>query len=624
MPQTITCPAGQKKGPFAVSPGAQVTAFTTTGGAGTLTYADEQVLRVTSTFNAWPTAIGSTAFVDIAVKPMQLVMACTSGTMTLLISDPDPRNLLPQTDWMSQAMTPDSYFAGLLESNGWFGDGVNDDSTAVQNSLRTFYAKYPKTNLKFPSGFATSKWTSGITIDPRIMGVIDFNNIHVDFSGAADGSTCITVLSTNTAFNVDMIAQGMRGIKNIWVTGNGEGLAQVFMSIQGANSSGGSAHWFVENFMIDEFGTGISVDGPSAYMNRFVDWGANNVTNVFNLANGANMGENYMLVRPRWGNCSGTNITIASSTGDVYVHGGSIDYWSALYNITSGARLRFIGCHIESNATALYAYGQQAGNTVAVSFESCEFINVAPTAPTYWFNVGSGTMLSFQNCYMYGFASTSGSNRYLCTGTGSVTASGTQFAALPVMSNVLSDNPYNLCVDSTLQNGANGGPIECWLSGATSFSTRMGPIANGSFLAVTSNPNTTNNAIQFFRGGNDFPFMLFPVKGGAMTGFRAYLYAASSFTSGTLTWNLSWRKYPQTGFNTSTNLATSLWTSSFADAAGFLPASTGTEIRSSLGTGSGAIGRAPSWATHLAFLIKGSAMPSSSSVYVEQIEVSQW
>lgn len=628
MPQTIICQAGQKKGPFSVSPGCQVTAFTTAGGAGTLTYADEQVLRQTSAFTAWPTSITSVQFSDIAVKPMQLIMGCSSGTMTLLISDPDARNLLPQTDWMSQSTSLPAYFAALLDVNGYVADGVNDDSTAVQNALTAFFNAYPAQTALFPptvngTAASTSKWLSGVSIDLGKMGIIDFNGLKIDFSGATDGLVAFTMTtSTTNQGNVDpLIKQGMRGVKNLWIAGNGEGNTQIAFQWVGVNITCGASHGMMENIFISDFGTGIQSVGPSVYLNRWSDIRHNNVGTCYDIQNATNSGENVMIYRAVIGN-SGTGFKVSGSTMDVNVIGGSFDFSGELFNVTT-ARLRFVNYHYEG--TNVGSWGTTTGNQTMVTMTDCELIKQSGgTDPAAYFNVGANTYLRFVNCAMQGFRNTAVS--YLCTGAGYVESNGMQTINISSMCPSIIDTIYNFANDPTFSSGGTTGTFDVIITGSTSWSTRMAN-TTGSFAVVTSNPNSTNQSLMFFRSGTNAFLNIYgviPTGGqGKLFGAKVNFFGSSSFSSGTMTYNWNFRRFGLTGadgsgFNGPINSTT------FADVAGFLPSTSGTLKITQPGYQTNSLGKVPMWATHFGLQIKGSAMPSSSNLFIEGLEFTTW
>lgn len=250
-----------------------------------------------------------------------------------------------------------SKFEYILDKFGVKGDGVTDDSVAIQNAINSCIYQYNRFEVKFPAG-KTYKMNSGLILDiGRIH--IDCSNSKFDFSGMSSG-TAITLTGIS---NYDKTFGGaMGGISFAHFVGpdtlsNVDGVLFTGSSDPDMTAPFGSARSILRRCVIEKFKFGVTfhnrgylgtLDSCEVYRNR---------VGVYSKAGGIDAYENVALVR---GAVFNNHVNIYIEEGHVTCFGTSIDYAEYVQMAMRAGSLILNKCHVEYSISN-QNYGQAGG-----------------------------------------------------------------------------------------------------------------------------------------------------------------------------------------------------------------------------------------------------------------------
>ena len=212
------------------------------------------------------------------------------------------------------------------------GDGVTDDTAAIQAANDAIVSSGVKTTLLFPG--ATYKCNSGLTFNALYVNIIA-NGATLDFSSLSSGSAV-------TVTGADVVNLG-----GMTIVGNSNS-----GSVKGINLTGTIAQNIVviriSDFVVRTFGTGIYL-GDYTYIVSFNHFEVADCT--IDIDSEATTGGGSRLVFSDFLLTSGVSGAIGikntNINADIYCFGGAIDT-DVIVN-QSGGRIHFYGIHLEED-----------------------------------------------------------------------------------------------------------------------------------------------------------------------------------------------------------------------------------------------------------------------------------
>ena len=312
---------------------------------------------------------------------------------------------------------------GFLNVKGFgaVGDGVTNDKVAIQAAIDAAKAASTaetKPTVYFPAG--KYKLLTGITVYCGEVSLQGDGSI-LDFSGAADGTTCITVEQDSYTWRRHNYSSPT--LCGLSIRGNGEAGTSVGIYAHEATALRNQNPDF-QNIAIDGFGNGIKL-GDNTWGVQFLSCDIVNCGVAIKTVTGAtNAGERISFV-----NCLlAENTIVVVNDGDFMMHftNCSLDYNDKIVASGVGRVLFFANCHLESNVLPWFTI-----TTGSLCFSNCVlwYSMGLTTNPIVAFSTPSGylgPLASFTNCWVV--ASTENIIR-LTTGTGRVQASGISYVS---------------------------------------------------------------------------------------------------------------------------------------------------------------------------------------------------
>lgn len=228
-----------------------------------------------------------------------------------------------------------------VKDYGAKGDGVTDDSSAVQalNNLIVSSA-YPGT-IFFPSG--TYKFTSGINIDMSYCSVLSAN-AKLDFSSLTSGSAITLGGNINNTYFGNPYLNADKYLANFTLIGPAYTTNVKGLRFYSATEPGPS-HTKTYNVNIQGFQTAISIE-DNAYILNFYG------TEVFvssvcvNVANATNSGEKIYFNGGAFYN-SETGFKLDNGNATLYIEGVSVDGMSGTYYLVNAGDIHISKTHNE-------------------------------------------------------------------------------------------------------------------------------------------------------------------------------------------------------------------------------------------------------------------------------------
>lgn len=224
-------------------------------------------------------------------------------------------------------------YANVLDF-GAKGDGVTDDTTAIQSALDSSYSV-----IYFPAG--TYKLNQ-ITLDVSTTTLIaEQGGVILDFSLSSD-TNCILFTSTTSS----PYLQNGNGIYNFEIKGNGQANSQTALVIDNLASIGAVSHINIEKCNIHEFLVGIYY-GDNAYLIRHYStdlWHCG--TCLLSDGTKSDYGENWLYIGCAFYNSSKI-VNVKGNGHDLFFTGCSFDYSTYIFYNIDTASVFLNNCHIE-------------------------------------------------------------------------------------------------------------------------------------------------------------------------------------------------------------------------------------------------------------------------------------
>ena len=240
-----------------------------------------------------------------------------------------------------------------VKTFGAVGNGINDDTVAIQNALNSGGTIY------FPAG--TYLITSGLTAtDVNITG--DGASLSI-IQANITSDIALSFINTNSATIQNIKIQG---INDTLDTSN----TSVGLLIQGNNGSTAAIMTSAYNIGVANFGTALEL-GNYTWLNKFYNCGFASSNVGVNCAGGTTNGENdsfYGCVI----NNNTTGVEVTAGYYDLYFYGTSFDYntnYIFYANDMDSEAINFIGCHFEmdlSSSVIAPIYAMQGSDAVGV------------------------------------------------------------------------------------------------------------------------------------------------------------------------------------------------------------------------------------------------------------------
>lgn len=279
-----------------------------------------------------------------------------------------------------------STFSFTLDQYGVKGDGITDDSVALQAAIDASMIAGSRVELKLPTG-KTYKLNSGLTLDIGRLH-LDCSNSKLDFSSMSSG-TAITL--TGTAYD-KTYGQVMGGISHAHIKGPYptnvvNGVLFTGDTTPSPANPFGSARSVMSRCVVEGFQFGVifwhrayltTLEHCEIYRNR---------VGVYSKGAGVDAYENVSILR---GAVYNNDLNIYVEEGHVICNGTSIDYANVVQMAIHNGSLLLNECHVEytiSKAT----YGQSNGAIYSGNAPLCA-IDLMPGNPT---TINSGIGLTY-------------------------------------------------------------------------------------------------------------------------------------------------------------------------------------------------------------------------------------
>lgn len=230
------------------------------------------------------------------------------------------------------------------EQNGAVGDGVTDDSDAVQAAINKAAARSVTANSIYLPQFVVLsrvyKITKTLTIDGSKvrMAALGGGGFYFDPTGTYTSSRCIVVTGTSTnAAYVGQTGALFDGVSFV-SSGNSLDLFYVVHNSSVGGNNGACLH-NIDNISVRGFSR-VYTHGSGGWGWTFKGCQFSGNTNLMNIVTASDTYERHSFFGCTWQN-GGYAFIMNNPNGKIYWHGGSIDYCDGLANISNG--------HLEAN-----------------------------------------------------------------------------------------------------------------------------------------------------------------------------------------------------------------------------------------------------------------------------------
>lgn len=401
-------------------------------------------------------------------------------------------------------------FSGAVKVE-WFGakgDGVTDDTVAIQNAIG-----YCDT-IEFNDSTYLVSETLYIDVSRKLL--IGKSNTKIDFKLLPIAAEAVRIYSTGNTYK-----QTQKGIKNIELF-NSLGTSRNTIGISYYNSvgyeGGNISHITIENVNLNGFGTAEHY-GKDAYFIKHIGCDMWNNTVVIKSDGGPNMGENISYSGCAFFNSGSIlDVTGTGSTIDMYFNQCSFDFSTMIFAMIDNAIINLSQCHIEWTSTVEDSFCRVQNNGMLIIDNSLILGNGAVTATSH---IGSnyGGIIKIGKSFLHNLGNTTTSGYLIHTFSGKTNVENNNFLPIDEISKGLSN--INLFHNK-----------QCYITADTSAITKTRTGAN-----IILSEGSSDNKLQIkktYGVGSESGFDIFIHLGGASRLFVDMSFLGTRYFTGTM------------------------------------------------------------------------------------------